>query len=295
MSATFTLLIHPAPHDDVRADWSDSFREVDLAEPALRVGELSTQRGDGIFETIGLVDGHAQEVGPHLDRLAHSARLSDLDMPNRDQWRAAVALAEQRMPARGEFAIRLVLSRGVENGPAPTAWLVAQPAANNAAIRANGMAVVTLNRGFARDTAENAPWLLLGAKTLSYAINMAAIREAKRRGAGDALFVSSDGYLLEGPTSSLIIRRNGVYETPAPSGSILHGTTQLSLFEFLEGRGDATAYRDIPVSDLAEVDAAWLVSSVRLAVGITAIDGRKIPFDVEATADFNRYLLSPRD
>lgn len=295
MSPTFTLLIHPVPADEQRLDWSETFRQVDLAEPALRVGELSTQRGDGIFETLGLVNGHAQEVMPHLERLTNSARISDLDLPNHAQWQAAISLAEAQMPTKGEFTIRLVLSRGVEHGPAPTAWLVSQPAPIYDEVRATGMAVVTLDRGFARDTAERAPWLLLGAKTLSYAVNMAAIREAKRRGAGDALFVSSDGYLLEGPTSSLIVRRNGIYETPAPSGSILHGTTQLSLFDYLEAEGEQTAYRDIPVSDLADVDAAWLVSSVRLAVGITAIDGREITFDAEATARFNEYLLSPRD
>lgn len=295
MTETYTLLIHPAPAGESHDNWAETFRHVDLAEPALRVGELSTQRGDGIFETIGLVNGHAQEVMPHLERLTNSARISDLDLPNIDQWRAAIAQAVANMPTKGEYSIRLVVSRGVENGPAPTAWLVAQATPNHSATRENGIAVVTLDRGFARDTAEKAPWLLLGAKTLSYAVNMAAIREAKRRGAADALFVSSDGYLLEGPTSSLIIRRNGVYETPAPSGSILHGTTQLSLFDYLESQGEQTAYRDIPLSDLADVDAAWLVSSVRLAAGITAIDGMQITFDREATDAFNEYLLSPRD
>ena len=295
MTETFTLLIHPAPAHEDRPDWSETFREVDRDEPALRVGELSTQRGDGIFETIGLVNGHAQEVGPHLERLENSARISDLELPNRSQWRAAVALAEAAMPTHGEYSIRLVLSRGVEHGPAPTAWLVAQAAPDNSRVRSAGLAVVTLDRGFDRGAAERAPWLLLGAKTLSYAVNMAAIREAKRRGAGDALFVSSDGFLLEGPTSSLIIRRNGVYETPAPSGAILHGTTQLSLFDWLESTGERTAYRDIPVTDLADIDAAWLVSSVRLAVPVTAVDGRTIPVDEQSTDAFNRYLLTPRD
>ena len=295
MSETFTLLIRPAAADDGRVDFADTFREVSRDEPALRVGELSTQRGDGIFETLGLVNGHPQEVEAHLERLVNSARISDLPEPNPAQWRQAIALAQANMPTSGEYAVRLVLSRGVEHGPAPTAWLVAQAAADNSALRANGMAVVTLDRGFAKDTPERAPWLLLGAKTLSYAVNMAAIREAKRRGAGDALFVSSDGYLLEGPTSSLIIRRNGVYETPAPSGGILHGTTQLSLFEWLEARGEPTSYRDIPVRDLETVEAAWLVSSVRLAVPITAIDGREIPVDHSMSAAFTEYLLSPRD
>ena len=46
---------------------------------------------------------------------------------------------------------------------------------------------------------------------------------------------------------------------------------------------------------LTEADAAWLVSSVRLAAPVTAIDGTSIPVDHELTDDLNRYLLSPRD
>ena len=53
------------------------------------------------------------------------------------------------------------------------------------------------------------PWLLAGAKTLSYAVNMAALRDAARRGAGDVIFVSSDGYMLEGPRSTVVIATDG--------------------------------------------------------------------------------------
>ena len=82
--------------------YSETFAVIDPATPALSVGELSTQRGDGIFESIGVVDGHAQEVGPHLDRLAHSARLCDLPEPNVEQWRQAIVLAAAESPATGE-------------------------------------------------------------------------------------------------------------------------------------------------------------------------------------------------
>ena len=51
----------------------------------------------------------------------------------------------------------------------------------------------------------------------------------------------------------------------------------------------------IPTADLATADAAWLVSSVRLAAPITAIDGVEIPLDAELTASVNAYLLSVRD
>jgi 4-amino-4-deoxychorismate lyase len=162
-------------------------------------------------------------------------------------------------------------------------------------VRRRGIRVVTLDRGIDSGAPDRAPWLLLGAKTLSYAVNMAALREAKRRDADDAVFVSSDGVLLEGPTSSVILRRGDRFITPAPGAGILHGTTQLSLFAYIESLGMETAYETIPASALPSADAAWLVSSVRLAVPITAVDGTPLPVDHELSADFTRYLLTPRD
>ena len=293
MSHRFALMISPAPADEQRDDYADTFRTVDPSAPALSVGELSTQRGDGVFESIGVIDGHAQEVEAHVGRLAHSAELCELPAPNLAQWRQAIDAAAAQCSA-GEAVIKLILSRGVEHGPTPTAWVTAAPAPDHSAARRDGIRVVTLDRGYDSGAAERAPWLLLGAKTLSYAVNMAALREARRRGADDALFVSSDGYLLEAPTASLILRFGDGFVTTAPSGGILQGTTQLSAYEFFDARGYETGYDLIPASRLAEADAAWLVSSLRLAAPITAIDGHPLPID-PLTADLNDYLLTPRD
>lgn len=294
MAQRFALIIDPTDASEERADFSDTFTEVDAAAPALSVGELSTQRGDGVFESIGVIDSHAQEVIPHLERLANSARLCDLPAPHQEQWRQAIAVAAAACPA-GEAVIKLILSRGVEHGPTPTAWVTAAPASDFSAVRQSGVKVVTLDRGYGLDTAERAPWLLLGAKTLSYAVNMAALREARRRGADDAIFLSSDGFVLEAPTASLVLRFGDRFVTPAPSGGILHGTTQLSVYEHLAGRGFETGYDRIPATDLSQPDAAWLVSSVRLAAPITAIDEQPISVDHTLTSELNQYLLSPRD
>lgn len=291
MNLPFTLLIDPVPADSSRTEFADTFHEMDSAAPALRVGELSTQRGDGIFETLSVVNGHPQEVEPHISRLVNSAQICELPVPNPAQWRAAIAYAVDRLPKGGELALKFVLSRGVESGPAPTAWLHATRAPDYRAVRDRGVRVITLDRGYPRGVAEVAPWLLMGAKTLSYAINMAALREAKRRGADDTIFVTHDGYVMEGPTSSVVIRSGGRYVTPAPSGAILHGTTQQSLFEYLAAAGESVEYRDIPVDELRAADAAWLVSSVRLAVAVTELDGAPFPVDAERTRAFNAYLL----
>lgn len=291
MKLPFTLLIDPVPADSTRTDFLDTFHEMDSAAPALRVGELSAQRGDGVFETLSVVNGHPQEVDAHISRLRNSAAICDLPAPHAAQWAQAIGYAVSRMPQTGEAALKFVLSRGVEHGPAPTAWLHATVAADFRAVRANGVRVVTLDRGYPQGVAERAPWLLMGAKTLSYAINMAALREAHRRGADDTIFVTTDGYVMEGPTSSVIIFSHGEYVTPAPSGAILHGTTQQSLFEHLQAEGHSVVYRDVPVSELRAADAAWLVSSVRLAVSVTALDGEPYPAEPERTAAFNAYLL----
>lgn len=292
MAQRFALIIDPVGSSEERADFSGTFTVVDAAAPALSVGELSTQRGDGVFETIGVIDGHAQEVTPHLERLANSARICDLPVPNQEQWRQAVAVAAAASPA-GEGAVKLILSRGVEHGPTPTAWVTAAPVADFSEVRATGVTVVTLDRGYPLDVAERSPWLLLGAKTLSYAVNMAALREARRRGADDAIFLSSDGFVLEAPTASLILRFGDRFVTPAPTGGILHGTTQLSVFEYLSGQGFETGYEQVPASALSTADAAWLVSSIRLVAPITAIDAHSLPVD-PLTAALTEYLLSPR-
>lgn len=294
MAWSYALVIDPVPADAERADFGDTLTPIDPAAPALSIGELSTQRGDGVFESIGVIDGHPQEVDAHLERLAHSARLCDLPIPNRAQWRQAIArVAAEAAP--GESALKLLLSRGVEHGPAPTAWITLAPAADNTRARTEGLRVASLDRGYGVDAGTNAPWLLLGAKTLSYAVNMAAVREAKRRGADDAVFLSSDGYLLEGPTSSVLLRIGDTFVTPEPGAGILHGTTQLSVFEYLEQQGHATEYRLVRADELPRADAAWLLSSIRLAAPITAVDDRALPVDRELTASLNAYLLSPRD
>lgn len=294
MAWRFALVIDPVASDLPRDEVSDTLHVIDPLAPALSIGELSAQRGDGVFESLGVVDGHAQEVEPHLARLAHSARLCDLPAPNLDQWRAAIRRVAAEAGA-GESVIKLVLSRGVEGGPAPTAWVTLATAPDNARARREGVRVVTLDRGYPLEVPSRAPWLLLGAKTLSYAVNMAAIREAQRRDADDAVFVTTDGFVLEAPTASVVLRFGDRFVTPAPSAGILHGTTQRSLFAHLEGRGFATAYETVPVADLERADAAWLLSSVRLAAPVSAVDGAVKAIDHAFTDELNAYLLSPRD
>jgi 4-amino-4-deoxychorismate lyase len=142
--------------------------------------------------------------------------------------------------------------------------------------------------GVDADARGRAPWLLGGVKALSYATTMAVIRWAKSQGADDALWVSADGYALEGPTSSLLWLEGGTLCTTPISTGILPGTTSAFLLENASKLGFEASERLIAARDLAEVEAAWLTSSVRGVAFITSVDGRSVPQRPDVTAELGK-------
>ncbi|MDY0911978.1 aminotransferase class IV [Rathayibacter festucae] len=258
----------------------------------IEVTDLGFTRGDGVFETINLVDGRLQALDAHLDRFERSARMLDLPRPDRTAWRAAIDEAVAAHPRVPEAMVKTILSHGVEGDGRPTGLVFVQTSPDFGPARRDGVRIVLLDRGLRSDVQRTSPWLLAGAKTLSYAVNRAASREAVRRGADDALFVSSDGFLLEGPTSNLVLLAGGELVTPPPSLGLLPGTTQADLFALAGGLGLGTAERPLRAEDLAAAEAAWLVSSARNAAPIRAVDAQERRVDRELTARINAALLA---
>ncbi len=267
-----------------------AFHLVDPDKPVLSALDQGATRGDGIFETIGVGGGHPQALEHHLRRFERGAAALDLPAPDLDAYRAAIATAVAALPDVPEASAKVVMTRGVEGDGRPSGWVYAEAAKDFSAVREAGVAVVLLDRGMRHDVEQTSPWLLAGAKTLSYAANLAALREAARRGADDVVFVSSDGYLLEGPTSSLLVRSGDTLWTPGTGIGVLDGTTQANAFRYAEALGLETAFRLAEVAQLQSADAAWLVSSIRRAVPIHTVEGRSLPVDREFTAGMNAFL-----
>ncbi|PJE05329.1 MAG: 4-amino-4-deoxychorismate lyase [Mycobacterium sp.] len=259
---------------------------LDSATPLLHADDLAAVRGDGIFETLLVRDGSACLVESHLQRLTHSAKLMDLPEPDLAQWRRAIDLATRQWLTitDDEAAMRLIYSRGRESDPsAATAYVMVNPVPDRVtAVRRDGIAAITLDRGLPANGIDTMPWLLAGAKTLSYAVNMAVLRHAARQGAGDVIFVSSDGYILEGPRSTVVIAVEGedgrpCLLTPPPWYPILRGTTQQALFEVARAQGYDCDYRALRPADLVAAQGVWLVSSMTLAARVHTLDGRWLP------------------
>lgn len=252
--------------------------------PLLHADDLAAVRGDGVFETLLVRDGRACLIESHLQRLTQSAALTDLPAPDPTRWRSAIEVATRRWCAdtADEGAMRLIYSRGREGGSAPTAYVMVNAVPERVtAVRRGGLAAITLDRGLPAAGVDAMPWLLAGAKTLSYAINMAALRHAARRDAGDVIFVSTDGYVLEGPRSTVVIATASedgrpCLLTPPPWYPILRGTTQQALFEVARAKGYDCDYRALRVADLLAAQGVWLISSMTLAARVHTLDGRPL-------------------
>ncbi|WP_167177717.1 aminodeoxychorismate lyase [Saccharomonospora amisosensis] len=271
-----------------------AFLDGTLADPDaahVRVDDLGLLRGDGIFETILVVDGKPRELEAHLDRLARSAAMMDLPRPDRSAWERTTRQVIDNWPDPSEIAIKLVYTRGIEGDPdsTPTAFALGMEIDDKVRrARADGIAAVTLERGIDAGLADRAPWLLLGAKSLSYAINMAAVREANRRGAADVIFTATDGSVLEGPTSSVVVARGRTLYTPPPALGILPGTTQGAVFRAAESAGWTTKVEPVDAAELRSADGVFLASSVRKLTRVHTLDGERLPDSTSLHAELAR-------
>lgn len=236
-------------------------------------------RGDGVFETLLVRDGRACLLDAHLARLARSATITGLPAPDLERWRQAiaVAVAVAQGSGAGDEVLRLSYGRGRDDGP--TAFVtVSELPARVRATRRDGVSAMTLDRGILVGSGVTAPWSIAGAKSLSYAVNAAALRHAERLGFGDVVLISSDGYVLEGPRSSVVIADgDGVLVTPPQTLPILPGTTVQAVFEVAFSHGVSCEHRVLRLIDLIAAQAIWLLSSVTLAARLHTLDGVAMP------------------
>ena len=238
---------------------------VDPADPVLRADDEALLRGRGAFETIRVYAGTPFRLDEHLERLAGSAERIGLPAVNRLELEE---LARQALEAADErdAVLRLYWT------PTPTALaLVSALPTHLDELRERGQRLISL-RGLRAD----APWLLPGVKSTSYAVNMAAEAEARRRGCDDAVFVDDAGIVLEGPTTNVWWRRGRTLFTPSLDLGILAGITRGVLVELAGGAGYEVEEGHFALDDLRAADEAFTTSSVREVMPATELDGRPL-------------------
>jgi 4-amino-4-deoxychorismate lyase len=249
---------------------------VDPGEPVLHADDEAFLRGRAAFETIRVYDGRPFRLDEHFRRLAGSAErlgLAPVDIP------AFRGLAGEALAASSErdAVLRLYLTPGREGDTYPTAIaMVSTLPPDLDERRARGLRMITVQLGIDPTVRADAPWLLGGVKSTSYAVNMAAESEARRRGADDAIFLASGRIVLEGPVTNVWWRTGRDLFPPALELGILAGVTRATLLESAAGLGYRTHEGAYPVEELTRAEEAFTSSSVREVMPAVELDGKQL-------------------
>ena len=243
---------------------------VDPDEPAVFADDEAFLRGRGAFETVRIYGGRPFLLDEHLARLEESARR--LGLPAVDSELVGSLVGDAIAAAGREDAfLRIYVTPGREGRGDPVALvLVAELPAELEETRARGIGVISVPLGL------DSPGLLGGVKSTSYAVNMVAIDEARRRGADDAVFLASGGVVLEGPTTNIWWRRGETLCTPALELGILAGVTRGAVLRLAPQLGYRTDEGSYAVSELGAAEEAFTSSSVRELMPVVALDGAPI-------------------
>jgi branched-subunit amino acid aminotransferase/4-amino-4-deoxychorismate lyase len=250
--------------------WVDG-RLVRGADATLSVFDRGARDGEGLFETVRVVDGHPFQWRRHLERLVLSAAELGFPVPaGPDELAQAL---DEVLAAEGlrDAVARVTVTRGIP-GARPTrstAWVEAEPIA--------GRLWEGTRRGAATLVRSRVPFPAPGwigrHKTTSRIAWHLAREDARAAGADEALLVTPEGLALEGSVSNLFVVERGVLATPPVELGVLPGITRAWVLRVADSLGIETAVRPIVFTDLTRADEVLLTNSIQGIVSVGRLDG----------------------
>lgn len=256
-------------------------------EAKISVYDRGFTSGDGVFETLKVIDGVPFALTRHLRRLVESAHIIGFTPPSESELRAAVAETVSanlvRLGSLGRLRITLTAGRPgsayslPSRGSGQTLVLTADPQAPHP----ESLTIVSV----AWPHNERGP--LVGAKTTSYADNLAVLEQVRQKGADEALLADTQGRICEATTANVILGVGGQLVTPSLETGCLGGVTRALLLKW-----GIIHERDVLLSELSSVSEMLLSSSTRNLIPVSRCDDHMYlapgPLGEYAIAEFAR-------
>ena len=255
--------------------WLNGALQDDPATVGVSPLDHGLTTGDGVFETLKIVDGQPFAVTKHLERLVVSATGLGLPEPDLTLVQEAIAAVVKADPGIAFGRLRITYTGGPsplssERGTAGPTLFVASHAIERPA---PASAIVTV------------PWVrnersaVAGLKTTSYAENVLALAYAKERGGSEAIFANTVGNLCEGTGSNIFCVFDGELVTPTLASGALAGVTRKLVLAWF-----GAVERDVPLAKLSEADEIFLTSTTRDVQAVHRADDRDLAAPGEVTA-----------
>ncbi len=217
-----------------------------------RCNALGWLEGAGIFETIKTVDGKPWAFSRHMRRAVNSSVKTRIALPSEDLVRESIAtllIAES-------YPTGLLRVSFDATGNWAAVHLAYTEVTSPAKVGTHPVALVM----------DGVP-----VKSYPYNHRLEILEQARTRGFDEALVTSSVGKICEGSVCNLLLKIKGTWCTPPLSDGVLAGVTRALVIENFD-----VLVRSIAVSEIADIESAFLLSSLRIAQPIASIDGREL-------------------
>ncbi len=257
---------------------------VDWDDARIHVGAHGLHYGTGVFEGIRCYDtpkGPAVfRLTDHLERLHNSARLLYMELPySVAELRAATrelldanALRECyiRPIAVYGFGQLGVAARGNPVDVAIMAWPWGTYLGDEA-----------LEKGI---RAKISTWQRIPPNVIPHASkatgvylnSMLAVSEAQRAGYDEAIMLTPEGTVADGPGETIFVVRGGRLFTPDLATGILHGITRDSVIQIARGLGYEVVETTLIRSDLYLADEVFMCGTAAEVTPLRAVDDHEI-------------------
>ncbi|MGH7178096.1 MAG: aminotransferase class IV [Tepidisphaeraceae bacterium] len=263
---------------------------VDESSAAISLLDGGLLNGAGVFTTMRADGGRVFRLQGHLDRLRDSCNALSIPLRHDDR---TLTSAVPELIARNELSdarLRLTVTRGA-SAPDFDRGLMIEPTTFITAGKLepyprefydHGLTVMLL------DEQKLNPYdVQAGHKTLDYFSRLAALREANRRGAGEALWFNVHNYLQSGSISNVFLVERGKLITPPTQkeiqelgperavysrSNVLPGITRGAVLDLARTDHISVEIGAITVDRLLGADEVFLTNSIMRVMPVVRIE-----------------------
>jgi branched-chain amino acid aminotransferase len=188
--------------------------------------------GDGLFETIRIINGKPVFLANHLDRIKKGLTVFQISPPdillddNLEQ--AIIELSKKNGIEKGGYC-RLIIWRDSEGRYMPendnSSFLIEiNPYPNNLFLLSRTGKSIDIYQDMRKQIN-----MMCQFKTLSAQINVMAAIHARNKGVDDNLITNENGMIIESTNSNVFIVSNGTIYTPPLSDGCVGGTMRMNV------------------------------------------------------------------
>src|SRR5205823_5567460 len=271
---------------------------VDWADARIHVGSHGLHYGTGVFEGIRCYE---TEKGPavfrltdHLQRLHNSAKLLYMELPYSVEALRTASLDLLEVNGLPECYLRPIAFYGYGE-------LGVSAASNpvDVVIMSWPWGAYLGEEGLQNGIrAKISSWTRVPPNTIPHAAkatgvylnSMLATTEARRAGYDEAILLTDDGYIADGPGENIFVVRNGVITTPPLSTSILPGITRDTIIQIAQDLGYTVEQLPLIRTDLYLADEVFFTGTAAEVTPVSAIDDQVLGVGEVTLAIQKAYL-----